>query len=236
MTLCLHAGAEPVDFDGLRQVHTPEGTSSHVPIPHHRLVEIVRHMLSFYGHEVYEEHHGITKDGARYFGVLMLKSTYGDYTDMVGLRNAHDKSMPIGLAFGSRVFVCDNMALCADHVVKRKHTAKAKHELPALISEIVEPLANQREQQYLTFSRYKAKPVTQQLAHHAIMEMFRRDVINVTRIPDVLEQWERPACDWGDETAYRLFNAATFALNGRVVENPTATTTLHRIIDEVCEV
>lgn len=29
------------------------------------------------------------------------------------------------------------------------------------------------------------------------------------------EQWERPAHDWGDRTAWRLFNAATFALTGR---------------------
>lgn len=235
MTLMLHAGAEPVTYEELQVVHTPEGTSSHVPIPHHRIVDIVRHMLSFYGHEVTDEHHGVTKDGSRYFGVLCLKSNYGDYTDMVGLRNSHDKSMPVGLAFGNRVFCCDNMAFIADQVVRRKHTMKARHELPALISELVEPLANQRHLQHLAFNRYKATPVTPQLAHHAIMQMFKEDVINVTRIPDVLEQWERPAHDWGEQTAFRLFNAATFALNGRVAENPAATTRLHRIVDTVCE-
>ena len=35
-------------------------------------------------------------------------------------------------------------------------------------------------------------------------------------------------------TAWRLFNAATFALNGRVVENSEATPKLHKIIDGVC--
>jgi hypothetical protein len=68
--------------------------------------------------------------GARYFGLLMLRPPYGDYGDLVGLWNSHNKSFPIGIAFCSRVFVCDNLAFIGDHVIKRKHTFKAKRELP----------------------------------------------------------------------------------------------------------
>ena len=32
-----------------------------------------------------------------------------------------------------------------------------------------------------------------------------------------------------------LFNAATFALTGRVSENPSSTSSLHKVIDGVCE-
>jgi hypothetical protein len=53
------------------------------------------------------ESHAITQDGARYFGLMSLRSPYGDYTDTVGLRNSHDKSFPIGLAFGSRVWLAN---------------------------------------------------------------------------------------------------------------------------------
>jgi hypothetical protein len=101
--LCLHSGAEPVTFDMLRQFPTPVATDTHVPIPHHRIVEAVRHTLSFYGHDVAEENHGLTKDGQRYFGVLSLRSAYGGYEDTVGLRNSHDK-FPVGISYGARVF------------------------------------------------------------------------------------------------------------------------------------
>jgi hypothetical protein len=70
------------------------------------------------------QHHAITPDGARYFGMLTLRSNYGDYGDLVGLRNSHDKTFPIGIAFGSRVFVCDNLAFIGDHVIRRKHTVR----------------------------------------------------------------------------------------------------------------
>ncbi|MEP2085058.1 MAG: DUF932 domain-containing protein [Bauldia litoralis] len=235
MTLMLHCGANEVDYDGLRALETPEATATHVPIPHHRVVDLVKYSLGYHGHHVTEEHYGVTEDGARFFGLLSLRSTYGNYEDTVGLRNSHDKRFPIGISFGSRVFVCDNLAFIADHVIKRKHTANAKRDLPGLVGELVEPLADQRQAQHRTFERYKGTPLLPAQADHAIMEMYRQDVINVQRIADVARQWDEPAYDWGDRTAFRLFNAATFALNGKVVENSTATPRLHAIIDGVCE-
>ena len=141
MTLMLHKGAQEVGYDVLRTLDLPEATRSHVPIGHHEVVDMVRYSLGFYGHEVTDEAHSVTPDGARYFGLLTLKSAYGDYTDTVGLRNSHDKTFPIGIAFGSRVFVCDNLAFVGDHVVRRKHTAKAKRDLPGLMAEIVDQSA-----------------------------------------------------------------------------------------------
>jgi hypothetical protein len=151
------------------------------------------------------------------------------------LRNSHDKSFPIGIAFGSRVFVCDNLAFIGDQVIRRKHTIKAKRELPGLVTEIVQPLQAQRIAQNATLLTYQASPITDEVADHAILTMYREDIIGVQRIADVLEQWERPAHDWGDKTAWRLFNAATFALAGKVAERPDLTKRLHAVIDGTCQ-
>ena len=51
----------------------------------------------------------------------------------------------------------------------------------------------------------------------------------------MVRQWEEPEYDWGEKTAWRLFNATTHALDGRVAENPTVTQALHQVIDGVCE-
>src|SRR5712671_4613900 len=85
MTLMLHVNAKGVEYDELRQLDTPPSTSSHVPIPHFRVVDLIRTTLGMYGHEIVGEHHGITEDGSRYFGLLSLRSTYGSYEDTVGL-------------------------------------------------------------------------------------------------------------------------------------------------------
>jgi hypothetical protein len=237
MTLLLHRGAAAIDYDGLRQLETPPATPTHVPIPHFRVVDLLRTTLGMYGHEITAEHHGTTEDGARYFGLLSLRSAYTGYEDTVALRNSHDRSFPVGIGFGSRVFVCDNLAFIADTVIKRKHTANLKRDLPGIIGELIEPLALHREAQHRTFERYKVTLLTDQLADHAIMSMYREGIINVQRIPDVLHEWEEPSFDaFKDErSAWRLFNAATFALTGKVVENPAATPKLHKVIDAACE-
>jgi hypothetical protein len=46
---------------------------------------------------------------------------------------------------------------------------------------------------------------------------------------------ERPQHDWGDKTAWRLFNAATFALSGKVAERPALTQRLHDVLYGVCD-
>ncbi|MES9962198.1 MAG: DUF932 domain-containing protein [Candidatus Sedimenticola sp. 20ELBAFRAG] len=234
--LMLHAGAEEIDFAALKAVPVPEATASHVPIPHHRLVDMVRHTLSYYGHIVTEEHLGITPDGMRFFGVLSLQSNYGDYTDQIGLRNSNDKRFPIGISFGSRVFVCDNMAFNADHVIKRKHTANAKRDLPGLVAEVVEPLADARDRQQRTIQLYKDTDVNQRQVDHAIMEMYRQGVINVQRIAEIYGEWEKPSHEaFSLRNAWALFNAATSAMAGRVVANPSSTEKLHHIIDGMCK-
>lgn len=235
MSLMLHRGAAAIEHDALASLITPDATHSHVPLPHVDLVSMVKYALGYFGHEVIEEHHAITEDGMRYFGVLSLRSGYGFYEDTVGLRNSHDKSFPIGIAFGSRTFVCDNLAFIGDHIIKRKHTTNSKRDLPGLVAGVVEPLADQRKAQAITFDRYRDTRLGQHRVDHAILTLYRQGVINVTRIPDVLEQWENPTHDWGDKTAYRLFNATTFALTGKVAENPAVTSRLHQVIDGVCE-
>ena len=59
--LTLHAGANAVTYDELRAVKTPDATDSHLPVPHHEIVGVMRYTLGFFGHEVAEEHLGLTK-------------------------------------------------------------------------------------------------------------------------------------------------------------------------------
>ena len=85
MTLMLHSGANAVSYDDLRAVQTPAATESHVPVPHHEIVELLRYTLGFYGHDIVEEQHAIMPDGSRYFGLMTLRSSYGNYGDVVAV-------------------------------------------------------------------------------------------------------------------------------------------------------
>ena len=233
--LNLHSGGELVTYDMLRQVQMPEATDTHLPLPHHELVEMVRFTLQYHGHDIVEEHHALDHHGQRYFGLMTLRSNYGFYSDTLGLRNSHDKAFPIGVAFGSQVFICSNLAFSGTHVIKRKHTARSKRELPGLLGDIVLPLHQHRIAQNQQLLTYQRTPLTDELADHTILDLYRKDVIGVQAIAHVVKNYEEPPHDWGDRNAYRLFNSVTFTLAGKVSETPALTQRLHQIIDGVCE-
>lgn len=235
--LNLHSGGELIEYDALREVPTPMATATHVPVEHYRLVDLVRGTLTMFGHEVVEEHHAIDHDGQRYFGLMQLRSPHTGYTDTLGLRNSHDKSTPIGIAFGGHVFVCSNLSFIGQHVIRRRHTVNAKRMLPGLLMEIIEPLAQRREEQAKKFDHYKQTKLSCQAADHFIMECYRQQVIGVQQIAHVNREWEKPSFpDFAhDLSAWRMFNAVTHALSGRVMEDPAATADLHRILDLTCE-
>jgi hypothetical protein len=235
MSLMLHAGAQAIDYDGLRALPTPEPTATHYPLPHHDLVRMVAYSLEFHGHTVEKQEFGVTPDGMRFFAFLTLKSDYGEYTDFLGLANSHDKSLPVKVGLGSSTFVCDNLAFVSDTVVARKHSANSKRMLPGLIAEMIEPLRDRRIAQHNAFERYKGTELDDGQADQLIMQMFRRGIINCTRIPEVLEQWENPTCDYGPKSVYRLFNGATWSLKPKVVEQPRLTQDLHALMGEVID-
>lgn len=237
MSLMLHKGAEHIGYSGLRQLVTPEPTKTHVPIPHYRLVDLVRHTLSFYGHTVVSEYHGVTPDGMRYFGLMNLSSHDGAYEDAVVLRSSHDKSLPVGIGFGGHVFCCDNLSMYADTVVHRRHTAKLKSDLPGIIMEVVEPLANVRDAQHRDFLRYRTIELTPEMADHTILELYRQDVYPSKIIGEVNKEFYEPSFEEMRNqplNCWRLFNSVTFALNGHILSTPKTTQTLHRVLDGVC--
>jgi hypothetical protein len=48
MTLMRHSGANAEAYDDLRAVTTPAPTDTHVPVPHHEIVELMRFTLGFH--------------------------------------------------------------------------------------------------------------------------------------------------------------------------------------------
>lgn len=235
MGMMLHVNAGLVERDAVRALPTPPPTATHFPLPHISLVDMVKFSLNYFGHDVVDEHHALTEDGDSYFGLLTLRTRDGQYGDVVGLRNNHTKKFPAGISFGSRTFVCDNLAFSGDTVVNRRHTKKLRQELPSIVAGIVEPLRQKRERQHDQFELYQATELNDNDVDHLIMSLYRQGAINVTRIADVLGAYENPPFEWGEKrSAWRLFQATTCALEGRIAENPAATAKLHAVIDGHC--
>lgn len=113
-TLMVHAGATKVTRLDLAAIELPPATDTFQPIAHSRLIDQLEEALAFRHISITRDEYAVSKDGMKLFGLLELNSEYEDVRFAIGLRNANDKSMRLGMVAGYRVFCCDNMALSGD--------------------------------------------------------------------------------------------------------------------------
>ncbi|HKF48330.1 MAG TPA: hypothetical protein VKB38_13290 [Terracidiphilus sp.] len=121
-----HTGmTELVTREQLAEILPPEGTDTHKPIAHINLVTSLIESLSFRHINVVKEEYAVSNDGMKLFGCLDLETMGDGFRFAIGLRNANDKSMRLGLVVGVRILVCDNMAFSGDfEPVLAKHSKR----------------------------------------------------------------------------------------------------------------
>lgn len=121
--LMAHVGSTVLTREQLGVILPPEPTPTFKPIKHGDLVDELLNALARRQLSVVKDEYAVSQDGMRLFGVLDLATSAGDFRFSIGLRNANDKSMRLGLCAGYRVFVCDNMAFHGDFfAIQAKHS------------------------------------------------------------------------------------------------------------------
>ena len=121
--LLAHCGTVKVDRAFLDNLEMPEATDTFKPIAHSVLVDAIEESLAFRHISIERSEFAVSKDGMKMFGLLEVNQVYEGVNFAIGLRNANDKSMRLGMVAGYRVFVCDNMSLSGDfHPLLAKHT------------------------------------------------------------------------------------------------------------------
>jgi hypothetical protein len=114
---------EKVNREVLAIVPVPEGTDTFQPIKHSQLVDSVEESLAYRHMQITHSEFALSKDGMKMFGLLQVNAEYEGVQFAIGLRNANDKSMRIGMVAGYKVLVCQNMSLSGDFKpLLAKHT------------------------------------------------------------------------------------------------------------------
>jgi Domain of unknown function (DUF932) len=123
MTLLAHCGTEKLTRDQLVDILPPDSTDTHKPIAHIHLVNSILESLSFRHINVVRDEYAVSPDGMKLFGVMELETLGEGFRFSLGLRNANDKSMRLGLVVGVKILVCDNLCFSGDfEPVLAKHS------------------------------------------------------------------------------------------------------------------
>ncbi len=221
-TLILHAGGKLATLDQLRACPTPPPQGRWHPTSHISVLTAVKETLHGAGYVIRSEKYGLARNDARFFGVLNLDTPLAQGVGLtVGVRNSVDKSFPIGMACGSHVFVCDNMAFRAELLVRRKHTVNGMRAFGQAIGSAVASLTSFKEQEAHRIRILAEMELSPAQASHVILSAYRRGIISALQLPKVCQEWEEPSHDdFQPRTAWSLFNAFTEVLKPRAISAP----------------
>ena len=225
--LNLHSGGTLIEYDALRQLTTPAATASHVPVEHYRLVDLVRGTLAMYGHEIVEEHHAIDHDTMRYFGLMTLGApspatpTLSDYE--TATINPCPSASPSGL--GSSSAATSRSSAITSFAVSTRPTPSGYCPGSSWRSWSLWPNNVRRSPlRSVGIGTAPHRPAGRPRRRHHVSERGHRRAADRRRARRV----GAPASKVWGTTAWRLFNAATYALEGKVAERPRLAARPHR--------
>jgi hypothetical protein len=217
--LCVHVDGKNVPKEVVYAVPTPRGTRSHRPVPHKDVVEEVLGELRGKGMVPAKESYALARHGNRMFGVIDFKDALmpEGMGIAIGIRNAHDKSMKLGVAGGTRVFVCDNLAFGGTVVRNRKHTRRISVErvVRGVIDRVIE--GSRREGHWM--DRLKQIHLQQHLAKAVVLDSYRKDACTLNQLNKVidnlfLEEKEDAGLPPLELTAWTVYQSFTHAFKG----------------------
>jgi hypothetical protein len=156
--------------------------------------------------------YAVSHGGHRFFGVVSLKAKKSDaFGTVLGIRSSTDKSFSQAVAFGARVFVCDNLAFTGQVVYHTKNTTNILRRLPKMSVDAVAKLPEFVERQSKFLDGLKTEKVSEELSDSVIV---RASVVGAVPSRDILAVRDIYRSDThrethGDGTAWSLFNAFT---------------------------
>lgn len=222
--LLLHCGAGYISRAGLAMLPTPEARGPrHFVRPFADDVDMMLDYFCEQGIQVEAEAYGVKRDADGYpiqfFGVIQVRVGAFNNTDgyglMVGLRGSHDQTLARGLAVGSRVFCCDNLAFSGEITLSTKQTTNIDLRLPAMLRRAVAQIPVLAQHQQHRFDAYRNEVLSKEQGDHLLIEAVRRDALAPSYLGRAIREWDEPShAEHNTEgrTLWRLHNAVTEAI------------------------
>ena len=224
-----------MNYHQLTETPTPNGTATHLPVPHSTVVTMMRHHANDKGLRIIQEAHLTDHDDKRYFGLFQVAGGHGEYSTIIGLRNSHDKSIPIGICIGNAPFVCSNLCFDNQFVAKARHTINVYSTIHERISELLDKAIDSQTDTHRRIERMKNQFVNRSRGDSFIWDCVQDNIITLKQGLDTRKQWYEPEHnEFSASNAWSLQNAFTNVLRNERNRHThlERTTMLRKAIDK----
>jgi hypothetical protein len=214
----------------------------HKPVPHVVLVDHIREEIDRRGWQVGRQALALSQNGQAIFGVMDLEVKPGtlihvkDRGISFGFRSSVNETLAIKAVAGTRVFVCDNLALSGDMIaIQRKSTTGL--DLKQAVAEGFDKFIEHQAVLEVSIARMATQGIGDVQAKCLIFDLLNMGVIPSRLFDDVVRNYFKPTPDMVDcqpRTLWGLHNAVTRAIRDLTpVRGFNATQDLGRVFDGV---
>lgn len=189
----------------------------HKPVPHIALVERIFEEIDRRGLQVTRSQFALGAKGHALFGVIDLRrgsEAAGERGLSFGFRSSTNQALSIKAVAGTRVFVCDNLALSGDMIaLMRKSTTGL--DLKDAIAGGFDKFAQHTEALDVQIDVLKLTDLSDGEAKQRIFDVFHKGIVPVKLFEDVSRYYFNPQPEQTDVTPrslWGLHNAFTRAM------------------------
>lgn len=207
--MILHCGGEMVTREQVDLVWKPEATSSYQPIAHGDVVDLAKEIVDYrLGYKLRSEQYGLNKDGAQFFFALTYDTGEEQGFTIAG-RNSYDKTLKVAYVGGSRVLVCDNLALRGDALhVQRKHTKNVLRDIHDLCDGAVQGGVVAAKSLAEMWRQMRQYPVDLDRGYEIMGRALGHDVIKPQQVTLAMDAWEEDLHGFG-RSLFGVYQAFT---------------------------
>ena len=211
-TLMVHCGAQRISRQDLTTLDLPEATATFKPIAHSTLVDVVEEALAFRHIRIVDQEFATSPDGMKLFGVLRVNADYEGVGFAIGLRNANDRSMRVGIVSGYRVFCCDNLAFSGDfNPMLQKHSKNL--DLIESVSIAIDRIQRQWQPLRMAIDYKREHQLNDDVARNMIYRLFTDYKLPISLFRTVHKEFFLSPSyqEFSDKTLWSFENAITTA-------------------------
>lgn len=214
--LMLHCGGEPATMSDLRAVPLPAKTETYSPVAHHQLIKkVIAITTDVLPVKLIAQGFGLAKDGQRLFAHLRFSNGIGsrEMGLCLGIVNSYDKRLPVKIAAGANVFVCDNLALRGEITYMRKHTGDVWNIIEDAIRDHIGSSEDAFLQVLEDVKQMKRIKLTNDKAYQILGLLYGNRMLTNPMMTIARKEWDEPSHKaFEARTTWSLYNAITAAL------------------------
>ncbi len=213
--MILHCGSEKVTRAMVEAVPVPAPTQSWKPVPYGKAIGFLHRTIKDKLHlDVMSEQYGLNKAGDQMFGLLTLATGNDESGLSIGLRQSYNKSLSLGLAVGSKVFVCDNLCFSGNAFkVLRKNTTNVWADFRQLVEAQVATALGHYDSIQVDIQKLKEIPCNVRRGYSFLGVMLGEGLLTPTQATVAFQDWTTPRHQaFSERNLWALYNAVTEGL------------------------